>query len=119
MDKNSTNTSKDTIKKYLINKQQQIEEQLETIEREDPVLADATIIAASELGTDAWEAEAHAKMVVIRNNLLHLLEEINISLFRLKEGTYGECKKCGRQIEVERLQVMPTATACALCLTLT
>lgn len=106
------------LEKYFISKQKQIEEQLRSLEKDDPVMLSDIIPEVSELGTDAWQAEVHNKVVVMRNNLQTLSAQIKNSLNRLNVGSYGKCEKCGRHIELERLQVLPTATICIACLAL-
>lgn len=43
------------------------------------------------------------------------IEEIEEALERLREGTYGICRECGKAIPKRRLQVMPFATLCIAC----
>lgn len=43
------------------------------------------------------------------------LEEMDRALARLEEGTYGECERCGAEIDEERLKVMPLAALCVDC----
>src|SRR5258705_13815943 len=40
------------------------------------------------------------------------LEEIDDALLRMQRGEYGICEVCGRPIELERLEAMPTARLC-------
>jgi DnaK suppressor protein len=40
---------------------------------------------------------------------LSSIEEIDEALGRIEDGTYGQCERCGKQIDEERLQAMPTA----------
>lgn len=102
------------VKKYLLEKQRQVEEQLRQASVDDPVLADLTE-EASELGTDSWQADVHAKMVVIRSSLLDLSSKIKKSLLMLKNGTYGSCERCGGRIESARLEAFPVASLCTKC----
>jgi DnaK suppressor protein len=44
-----------------------------------------------------------------------LVEEIDAALRRIEDGTYGQCERCGRPIEEERLKAMPTARYDAKC----
>ena len=37
---------------------------------------------------------------------------VDNALSRIKNGTYGECEVCGKQIEVQRLEALPYATLC-------
>ena len=111
-------TTKDQIEGYLLSKQKQVEEQLKTLEKEDPVFLAGVVPGSSELGDDAWEAEVHAKAVATKNSLLNLSVKIKESLQRLRMGTYGTCEKCGKDIEIERLQAFPAAAVCAVCVAL-
>jgi DnaK suppressor protein len=43
------------------------------------------------------------------------LHDIDESLRKLKEGTYGTCEECGEEIGEKRLQVLPTANLCITC----
>ncbi|MCC6610496.1 MAG: TraR/DksA C4-type zinc finger protein [Burkholderiales bacterium] len=40
---------------------------------------------------------------------------IEAALGRLAAGTYGACVDCGRDIDIERLRVQPTALRCIDC----
>ncbi len=43
------------------------------------------------------------------------LQRIDIALERIKEGTYGVCEHCGKNIPLARLQAVPYATLCINC----
>ncbi len=43
------------------------------------------------------------------------LAEVEASLARVADGTYGVCVSCGRDIPAERLDVRPHATMCVAC----
>ena len=51
----------------------------------------------------------------IEDNADHLLEAIDAALARIEAGTYGECERCGRPIDQERLEALPYATKCIEC----
>jgi DnaK suppressor protein len=42
-------------------------------------------------------------------------EEIAAALGRIESGTYGRCERCGRQIDEERLEAIPTSRLCVSC----
>ena len=44
-----------------------------------------------------------------------LIEEIDEALQRIDDGTYGQCIRCGKRIDEERLKAMPTAKYDAVC----
>ena len=44
-----------------------------------------------------------------------VIAEIDEALRRIDEGTYGQCARCGKPIDEERLKAMPTARYDAEC----
>jgi DnaK suppressor protein len=45
------------------------------------------------------------------------LQEVDESLDRIANGTYGICEECGGPISLKRLEVRPVAKYCVPCLT--
>jgi RNA polymerase-binding transcription factor DksA len=43
------------------------------------------------------------------------VEAIHAALVRIKEGTYGVCKRCGKEIGEQRLDIVPHTTLCREC----
>ena len=43
------------------------------------------------------------------------IDEIELALKKLREGTYGTCEECGGEIKKRRLEVRPFATLCVRC----
>ena len=43
------------------------------------------------------------------------VEEIDIALAKIKEGTYGVCEQCHNAIPKERLRALPYAALCVQC----
>ena len=39
----------------------------------------------------------------------YLIEQIDDALQRIEDGTYGQCVRCGKPLDEERLRAMPTA----------
>lgn len=102
------------IKHILLRQQKKVEEGLKGLEDDDPVMENA-VAESSEPGTDSWLADAHARVVVMKQNLLGMLANTKKALLNLKTGKYGKCENCGKKIEPERLEAMPTATLCISC----
>jgi len=44
-----------------------------------------------------------------------LISEIDAALQRIEDGTYGQCRRCGKPIAEARLKAMPTARYDAQC----
>ena len=102
------------IKNVLHRQERELQEEIKTIDKDDPVKSDS-LAETSEPGTDSWIADVHRKVVSIKQNLETLLKNTKDSLMNLKTGRYGHCEVCGKHIDVERLEAMPTATRCLAC----
>lgn len=50
-----------------------------------------------------------------RASVERILEDVNLALRRLDEGSYGTCADCGAEIATERLRLRPWATTCTRC----
>lgn len=44
------------------------------------------------------------------------LEDIDLALQNIKEGTYGICETCAQKIEEDRLDANPAARTCKACM---
>lgn len=102
------------IKTLLLRQQKKVEQDLKTLEADDPVM-DRGLAESTEPGTDSWLAETHGRVVAVRQNLLDLLARTRKALINIRTGRYGKCENCGKVIEEARLKVMPTATLCIAC----
>ena len=66
----------------------------------------------ADQGTDHMEREM-AFMVASKSG--RLVYHIDEALRRIKDGTYGKCFKCGKQISASRLKAVPHARMCIEC----
>lgn len=67
-----------------------------------------------EGASEAFELE---KRLALERRLTATLSEIEHALRKFETGTYGACDRCGRQVESERLEVLPQANLCLSCKT--
>ena len=44
-----------------------------------------------------------------------LLNAVNEALKQISEGTFGECLNCGQEINVKRLEAIPSVRYCITC----
>ena len=51
----------------------------------------------------------------ISKKQIKMLEEIDLSLEKIEDGTYGICESCDEPIPIERLKVKPFARYCIIC----
>lgn len=66
----------------------------------------------ADLGSETFE---RSKDIALRDNVHLLLEKVESALERIHAGTYGYCGKCGREIALERLEILPWAYECIEC----
>jgi DnaK suppressor protein len=45
----------------------------------------------------------------------HRVQQIDLALGQMDEGTYGICEDCGQPIQPERLEVRPLSVKCVEC----
>jgi DnaK suppressor protein len=63
--------------------------------------------------TDLTTAELSQGIVfTLREKEQHTLAEIDESLQKMEEGTYGQCEDCDDDIGLKRLEIFPTARFC-------
>lgn len=66
----------------------------------------------ADLGTDALERE---KKFLLAHKSGRLIYHIDEALRRIKDGTYGKCHICGKEISAARLKAVPHARLCIEC----
>jgi len=49
------------------------------------------------------------------NNERHLLQMVEKALARIREGSFGECINCGKEINSKRLEAVPWTRYCIQC----
>ena len=69
----------------------------------------------ADLGTDNYEIE---NILGLMDSERKILMEINDSLNRIEDSTYGICENCGKQIPKQRLDAIPWTRYCVACATL-
>ncbi len=102
------------IKEILLRKQSKVEEEIKSLEADDPVLSDQTP-ESSEPGTDSWLADVHSRSQAAKLSLMNALRNTKKALSKLNSGKYGKCENCGKQIEEKRLELLPDAVLCINC----
>lgn len=92
-----------------------------TSEREIVLQEISRLQAALQIEPELELDDGDPEYVVREQNLALLgnfqerLQEIDQALELIEEGVYGICERCGRQIDPERLRIMPEATLCVTC----
>lgn len=99
------------ISKAIETQREAILSKIKRLRHDDPFSqTDRSLIV--EPGTDAAILFGHEQVVVLEQRLKTDLAEIEAALKKIKKGTYGKCEKCGRPIDVARLEAKPSAIYC-------
>jgi DnaK suppressor protein len=69
-------------------------------------------IHMADIGSDNFEQEFTLSLM---ENDGGTLTQIEASLERIEEGTYGQCEECGMKIPKTRLNAIPYAILCVRC----
>ncbi|MCA1056789.1 TraR/DksA C4-type zinc finger protein [Rossellomorea aquimaris] len=112
-----TNQQQETLKRELLQQQSQLKEHLHqdldslhhTNERDNAGELSLYDNHPADMGTELYERE---KDFAIDDHAKIELNKINRALQAMQEGTYGQCKECGKEIPFERLEVLPTTLFC-------
>ncbi|WP_235970568.1 TraR/DksA family transcriptional regulator [Microlunatus kandeliicorticis] len=67
---------------------------------------------AADVGSTNFERDHEMSLA---NNARVMLEQSQLALKHIEQGTYGVCDNCGQPIGKGRLQVFPRATLCVTC----
>jgi DnaK suppressor protein len=62
--------------------------------------------------TATYERE---RVLSLLDNSRDLLEQVDVALEKITNGTYGVCSSCGKPIEAARVKALPHATLCIAC----
>ncbi len=96
-------------KKKLQEERVQVAEELENLRE----LMQAEVdVEPDEGDAEIFEREKNAALIAV---LERKLGDIDTALRSIEKGQYGTCERCGKQIELERLEVKPDATLCLSC----
>lgn len=106
---------KTILENLLKQKKKELETSLKEINREDMYLAPSEA-EIDEIAAAAYQFDKMNRILLIKNNLLEMLNKIQKALQKIKENTYGICEKCKRAINFERLLAIPTTNLCIGCI---
>lgn len=65
-----------------------------------------------DLGTETFESE---KFMSFRNNDKFVLSEIDLAFKKMENGSYGICEACKKEIDEDRLEILPYSRFCIDC----
>ena len=117
---------KGPLDKFLLGQVESLKEERVTYTRQAKSLKDEAdmLMAEREPGDVQFDEESGEgdTLAVERERDLALsaqasaaVEEIDLALAKIKEGTYGVCEQCHNTIPKERLRALPYAALCVQC----
>ncbi len=107
------------IEGKLLTEKTMLEGELEKFARPNPDNPDKYEAQIEDVGDDESETVSEVEQYTLDLSLGETLEkslrDVNKALDSIKKGTYGICKYCKNPIDIARLKVRPTSTACIPC----
>ncbi len=106
----------DELQQRLKDEHERLLRQLEQVRASAPAVGEmkegSPYGKKEEGASEAFELE---KRLALEKQLTATLSEIEHALRKFERGTYGTCDMCGRQVDIERLEVLPQANLCLSC----
>lgn len=108
------------FRRLLEDERARLLEELEAMEEHTPEVEDQVGMDVgggydedlADVASSTFERE---KGLALESSVQQLLTQVDESLARIDEGTYGICVRCGNPIDSARLKVLPYATLCIRC----
>ncbi len=102
------------FKKILLKEREQIVGEVKQIVESSKEMGQDGI---QDIGDEAANIYNKQVLLSLNENERLRLTEVDESLDRIENGTYGICEECGGPISLKRLEVRPVAKYCVPCLT--
>lgn len=99
------------LKKILLGQRREIFDRLQGLESDWQTLGERDI----EWEEEAQKADLTALYAQLDDREKTEIEEIDLALAKMAQGTYGICEKCGKPISLERLEALPATRCCRKC----
>jgi len=102
----------ESFKKRLEERQQSLRKAVSRTEEDGRIAADQDAADIADRATSSYTKEF---LFSQSNNDRQLLQMVETSLLRIREGTFGECVSCGNEINPKRLEAVPWTRYCIEC----
>jgi len=103
----------DTFKKRLETRQQELRRTVNRNQADGRVADEDT--AAADIADRAASSYNKEFLFSQSNNDRQLLMMVDGALARIREGSFGECISCGKEINAKRLEAVPWTRHCIEC----
>lgn len=99
-----------------------LEKDMERVGRKNPNAPGDWELAPTDLNTETSDPSELADVfeeletrAALEDKIEERLMSVSRALNRIKKGTYGICGKCGKPINIKRLEVRPESKFCVKC----
>ncbi len=103
------------VANFLSQEIKRLERRKEAIATEDPFNDTRRVSDNAASDTEVAEQTGHERAKALERQANRKIIQLKKALSRIKIGRYGNCEKCGRFIDTDRLVIMPEATLCVKC----
>lgn len=108
------------LKQALEKEKGVLQKDLESFASQDPAMkgnwnANFPSKERGSMEEEADQTQEYENLLSLEQTLEVKLKDANAALEKIERGAYGKCEKCGKEIEVERLEVNPAARVCVAC----
>lgn len=108
------------LKQSLEKEKLSIEKELESFATKDKNIKDNWDVKRpnnedTDMEEKADEVGEYDNLLSLEHSLELKLKDVNFALEKIKQGKYGICEKCGKEIEEQRLSAYPEAKLCIKC----
>lgn len=100
------------LRGYLAEQQATLREQVATY---SVAASEANVGLGNHMADDATAAFDQAATVSLHRGHERALDEVGQALRRMANGAYGQCDRCGQEIDFARLKAVPEAMLCMTC----
>ena len=108
------------LKEQLLKERQELEEEIAHMSHNqlDGSMSETTGELSTydnhpaDMGSEMFE---RSKDLSLREGMKHQVSHIDDALKSMSQGTYGVCEMCGKKIDDDRLEAMPSTTLCLAC----
>lgn len=107
------------IETSLLAERKRLESELGQFAKKNPNNPEDYNAEFPQIGTseedNASEVAIYSDNLTLERTLESSLRDVNKALQRIKEGSYGTCRHCGKNIDPKRLVARPTSSSCIEC----
>jgi len=115
MDKKLTKKHWADLEEQLQKEAKKLQSQVEELKSEDPFANPDHASDNAAVDTDVREQVGHETIEAQTKDLQRKLNDIRLAIKKIEKGKYGTCEKCGVNILLARLKILPEARYCVTC----